>query len=115
MNEADLVHDLTWPEIAAALFAARGIKKGLWRVAAKLRFAGLTTEWPIDQVSPSLLPTGMIGIEGLAIFEADEPGPMVFDAAVPGGGAAPSKDIASKSPVKSLKSSSRSKKVPARD
>jgi len=74
--------ELSWPELAAAIFVAKGIHEGLWRIAVKLRFAGLTTNWVDPDGSSMASPTGMIGFEGIALFKSEEPGPMVFDARV---------------------------------
>lgn len=74
-------HSMNWDEIAAALFAAKGIRSGLWRLAVKLRFAGLTSGWTDDGGTTLVIPTGLIGLDGLVLFRATEAGPMVFDAA----------------------------------
>lgn len=77
MEEFDLA------QIAAAALAARGIKQGLWRLAMRLNFAGLTSEWKAgDESGPGFrLPTGLVGISGLALIPATEPDDLVFDAA----------------------------------
>lgn len=77
--------ELSWSELATAVFAAKGIHEGLWRVAVKLRFAGLTTNWLEADESSTATPTGMVGFEGIALFKSDVPGPMVFDAGVAAG------------------------------
>lgn len=77
--------ELSWDELAAAIFAAKGIHEGLWRVAVKLRFAGLTSNWLDPDGAATTSPTGMIGFEGVALFKSEAPGPMVFDADVAAG------------------------------
>lgn len=81
MNANAPAYEFGFEEVAAALFAAHGIKSGLWRVAAKLRFAGITVAFPDETVGAMDMPTGMVGIEGLALFSVTEAGQMVFDAA----------------------------------
>ena len=76
-------HEFSWSEIAAALFAARGISSGLWRVGTKVNFTALTADWSPAGVNESV-PTAMVGVSGIVLFPSAEPGPMVFDAA--GGG-----------------------------
>lgn len=71
-------HELDWAALAAAIFSAKGINEGLWRVALKMRFAGLTTNWNNPDGSVLTSPTGLVGIEGVVLFKADEPGPMVY-------------------------------------
>jgi len=88
--------DLDWQEVAAAVLAARGIKTGLWRFAARLQFAATTVSWRPEDGAESHKPTGLIGIEGLAMMHADAPGPMVFDAATLSRAASPSKRPAAK-------------------
>jgi len=76
MQEFDLA------QLAAAAFAARGITKGLWHVAMKLQFAGLTADWADGGGGVTgAIPTGMIGVVGVALLPVTEPGPLVFDAA----------------------------------
>lgn len=74
-------HVFSLEQIVAALFAASGINSGLWRLAAKVRFAAITAGFPDEKGILADMPSGMVGIEGLALFSVDEPGPMVFDAA----------------------------------
>lgn len=64
--------------VASALFAAQGIESGLWRLGVKLHFAALSATWPDS--TGGTLPTGMVGVDGLAFFKVDKPGPLVFDA-----------------------------------
>ncbi|TSA09618.1 MAG: hypothetical protein D4R79_13310 [Comamonadaceae bacterium] len=75
--------ELGWPEIAAMIFAAQGITSGLWRVAVKVRFAAMMMQMPEDGngTNAVALPTSVTALEAIAVFPAQEPGPMVFDAA----------------------------------
>ncbi len=102
-------HELDWPELAAAIFAAKGIHEGLWRIAVKLRFAGLTTNWGELDGSIITSPTGMVGFEGIALFKAEEPGAMVFCA----GEATDSTVVAAKSSKKAAPRK-RTRQVPAK-
>ncbi len=68
-------------QVASALFKAKGIKTGLWRVAVKLRFAGITAGFQSDAGTGEELPTGLVGVAGMALFAVKEPGQLVFDAA----------------------------------
>lgn len=84
MTEEKPEIELEWPEIVSAIFASKGITKGLWRLAIKIRFAGVTMQFH-DTNTPELnktMPVAASGIEGIALFPVSEPGPMVFDAAV---------------------------------
>lgn len=72
--------ELSWSEVAAAIFAAKGIHEGLWRIAVKLRFAGLTSNWVELDGSSTTSPTAMVGVEGIVLFKSEAPGSMVFDA-----------------------------------
>ncbi len=73
--------EVSWAEVAAAVFRARGIKSGLWRFAVKLQFAGTTLGWqPSDGITQHR-PSALVGVDSFAMFPATEPGPMVFDAA----------------------------------
>lgn len=66
----------SWPDVAKALFKAREIKSGLWRVGVSLRFAALNTGPEGDD----LMPSGLVAIDKVLLVRADEPGPLVFDA-----------------------------------
>ncbi len=83
-----------WQQIAIALLASKGINKGWWRFGMKLRFGALTTLMgDAGQVAVSL-PTAIVGIESIVIFETTKGGELVFDAAmhcepVPVGAVAP--------------------------
>ena len=50
-------------------------------MAAKLRFAALTSSHMNPGDAPIAMPTGVIGFEGLALFKSDVAGELVFDAA----------------------------------
>jgi hypothetical protein len=76
-------HDFSIEDIASALFAQAGITSGLWRLAAKLRFAALTAGLPGPSDEEEPRPAGMVAIDGLALFKVDKPGQLVFDAAAP--------------------------------
>lgn len=77
--------DFAWDEVARALFVARGIHSGLWHFAVKVQFAATTVEMSAPDgasIPPRMgMPTGMVGMQGLALIPVDKPGPMVFDAA----------------------------------
>lgn len=80
---ADMV-EFDWDDVAGALFQAQGIKQGSWRLAVKINFAALTGQFQVAPDGPLVgLPTGMVGIAGLALMPATEAGPMVFDAGKP--------------------------------
>jgi hypothetical protein len=68
---------LAWREVAAAVFAARGITTGLWKVGVGLKFAALNAGPSMEEV----LPAGVIAVEALVLTKAAEPGPLVYDAA----------------------------------
>jgi hypothetical protein len=70
-------------ELAWVLLEKRGIKSGLWKLGARLRFAGLTSNMPLPEGGTRDMPTGMVAVEGLALHPAAKPGPLVFDAAKP--------------------------------
>lgn len=76
-----LVHEFPWGDVAQALFQAKGIKKGLWRVAVKMHFSAASGLWPEELGTKGPLPTGSIGVAGLALFETDTPSALTFDAA----------------------------------
>ena len=79
--------ELRWHEIATAIFAAKGIKSGYWRLALNLRMGGITAQFSDAVGKPDslvALPTAMVGIQSIAVFPADGPGPMVFNAAPEG-------------------------------
>lgn len=85
--------ELEWPEVAKILFAAKGITSGLWRVALKLHLAAITLRFEEQNSRKGEdLPTGLIGIRSIALFPADAPGPMTFDAAASLLPSAPGKD-----------------------
>jgi hypothetical protein len=71
-------HLFDWEAAASALMASKGITTGLWRLGVKLQFAALTAQWNAKQGGN--LPTAMLGVESIALFKADAPGPMVFNA-----------------------------------
>ena len=83
MNEDKPSVELGWAQIAKVGLASEGISTGLWRIGVKIRFAGMTMQFPDLSAPDGLLamPVAASGIEGIALFPADEPGPMVFDAA----------------------------------
>lgn len=83
MTEVQPRVELGWPEIAAMIFAAQGITSGLWRIGVKMRFAAMITQMAEDGngTNAVALPTSMSAMEAIAIFPAQQPGPMVFDAA----------------------------------
>lgn len=84
MSEEKPAVELDWRELAAIIFASRGITSGLWRLAVKMRFAALNMRFPenINDVNNVLtLPTSVAAIEKIALFSAQTPGPMIFDAA----------------------------------
>jgi len=68
---------LAWSDVVAAVFRDQDIKTGLWRLGVGLRFAGATTG-PSDD---SMLPSGIVAMESLALESVDKEGPLVFDAA----------------------------------
>jgi len=84
MNEATPEIELTWPQLAKIIFEAHGIKTGLWQIAVKIRFAGMNmqiADGPSELQDPSLaVPCSMTAMEGFALFPAQAPGPMIFDA-----------------------------------
>ncbi len=63
----------------------------------KISFGALTADW---QDQGGVLPTAMFGINSIALFKADEAGPMVFDAATAGKKQPVSKAAAKKVPAK---------------
>ncbi len=79
-------HLIAWPEVAAALFAAKGITKGWWRIGMQLRFGALTTRMGEPGQEQKSLPTAIVGIDSIAIFATTQGGEMVYDA---GNGCAP--------------------------
>lgn len=85
--------ELEWEEVAAAIFAAKGITSGYWRVGMKMSFGALTADW---QAQGGMLPTAMFGINSIALFKANEAGPMVFDAATAGKKRQPASKAAAK-------------------
>ena len=70
--------EFAWEEVARSLFVAQGITSGLWHLAVKVNFAATTVK--TEPGSPDGMPTGMVGMVGLALIPAPEPGLMVFDA-----------------------------------
>lgn len=74
-------YDFDLASVAAALMRERGIKSGLWRLAAKMRFAALTLSLGDGAKAPTPMPTGTVSLDGLALFKADRPGDLVYDAA----------------------------------
>lgn len=81
-NPSPVMIDIEWPEMARILLAAKGIKTGLWRVAVKLRQAGIIAEFQeLGSKKTEHFPTSVVGIQAIALMTADGPGPMVFNAA----------------------------------
>ena len=70
--------EFAWEEVARSLFIAQGITSGLWHLAVKVNFAATTVK--TEPGSPDGMPTGIVGMVGLALIPAPEPGLMVFDA-----------------------------------
>lgn len=86
MTEEKPVVELGWPEIAAIIFASKGITSGLWRLAVKMRFAAMNMRIPEsdnDGATVLALPTSMAAMEAIALFPSQKPGTMIFDAAHP--------------------------------
>lgn len=84
MSEEKPTIELGWPQIARVIFASEGITSGLWRLGVKIRFAGMTMQFqePNAPETPMMaMPVAASGIEAIALFPANELGPMVFDAA----------------------------------
>lgn len=84
MSEEKPTIELGWPQIARVIFASEGITSGLWRIGVKVRFAGITMQFqePNAPETPMMaMPVAASGIEAIALFPANEPGLMVFDAA----------------------------------
>jgi hypothetical protein len=75
--------DLEWHEVAKAIFQAKGIETGLWRVAVRLQFNPTTFRWLEPDDTLVGYPTAMVAIKSLALFPADKLAAMVFDAADP--------------------------------
>lgn len=83
MTEEQPVHEIGWPELAELVFAAKGIKSGLWRLGVKIRFAAMGMEFMEREGnagSITALPAAISAIESIVVFPADKVGPMVFDA-----------------------------------
>lgn len=97
-GEPDLMFH--WSDLVGTLLASRHITEGWWRVGVKMRFAALTTQMTELGKEPASLPTALIGIEGVAMFEVTEGGDMVYDAAtgkpVLAGTAQPATDVTAK-------------------
>lgn len=92
-------HEMEWDAIARAVFAALGIRRGLWRLGVKLHFAGMTSGWQSPEgETAQQLPTAVTAINGLLLWAVDAPGPMVFDAS-----AAPSPQPVAKAPRRRIK------------
>lgn len=73
-KDPDLV--FSWEEVAAALFVKKGITSGLWRIGVRLRFAAANTG-PSDDL---MMPSGVMGIDAVALTKVDALGPLVFSA-----------------------------------
>lgn len=100
-------HEFPLQEVAAALFAKAGVTSGLWRLAARLRFSGLTVNLS-DRDGATVsgpMPAGVVGVDGLALFAATEPGDLVFDAA---------EVLAAQSQSKAPKKRTQARKVPSK-
>ena len=72
--------EFAWEEVARSLFTAQGISSGLWHLAVKVNFIATTVKIETGPGSPDGMPTGMVGMVGLALIPVPEPGLMVFDA-----------------------------------
>lgn len=71
-----------WDEVARALFAAKGITSGLWRVAVQVNFSAFTGEMrAADSTEAKAMPSALVGMGGLVLQRATEPGLLVYDAA----------------------------------
>ncbi|WPH14708.1 hypothetical protein [Variovorax paradoxus] len=77
---AEPAHLFSWQQVAAALFAANGIKSGWWRLGVQLRFAAITTRMAEPGQVHQAMPTGMVGVDKVAVYEVSQGGDMVFDA-----------------------------------
>ena len=84
MTEEKPTIELGWPQIARVIFASEGIVSGLWRIGVKVRFAGISMQFPESNTPENAMmamPVAVSGIEGIVLFATNEPGLMVFDAA----------------------------------
>lgn len=103
-TENRAIVELDWPDVAKALFTAKGITAGHWQVAMKLRFAGTTAEFGEASTGETeALPTGLVGINAIALMPVDGPGPMVFDAAASTSSRTPGKKAAMPPPATKMK------------
>ncbi len=103
-TENRAIVELDWPDVAKALFTAKGITAGHWQVAMKLRFAGTTAEFREASTGETeALPTGLVGINAIALMPVDGPGPMVFDAAASTSSRTPGKKAAMPPPATKMK------------
>lgn len=92
--------DIEWPEIAEILFAAKGIKSGFWRLAVKLRQAGIIAEFQeVGTGKTEQFPTSIVGIQAIAMMPAQGPGPMVFEASAGTSSRKPGKKLAAVPPT----------------
>jgi len=71
---------LNWQEVAAAIFAARGITSGWYRVGVRLHFAAMHAGVAENEAPLAVVPAGMVAVDAVALFKADAGGPMTFDA-----------------------------------
>lgn len=95
--------EFAWVDVAQSLFAIRGINRGLWRLAVKVNFAALTAQVETTPgATPIGMPTGMIGMAGLALLPVTEPGLLVFDAAAMSAGQRPARAPAKKAAAKNI-------------
>lgn len=96
--------DIEWPEIAKILFAAKGIKSGFWRLAVKLRQAGIIAEFQeVGTGKTEHFPTSIVGIQAIALMPAQGPGPMVFDASAGTSSRKPGRKLATAPPTDKAK------------
>ena len=75
--------ELEWEEVARSLFNSQHITHGLWRLAVKVHLAAITAQFEIQPGVPVGMPTGLVGMAGLALMPVTEPGLMVYDASLP--------------------------------
>lgn len=71
--------DFAWDEVARALFAREGISSGLWHLGVRVNFMATTVRTQSESPNDGM-PTGMVGMAGLALRQVPAIGPMVFDA-----------------------------------
>ena len=81
MTKVSEIREFGFEDLAKALFTASGISDVLWHLGVKLRLGGITAGWGEEDGNVTHMPTGLVGIEAVALTPAVAPGPMVFDAA----------------------------------